>query len=88
MTKTELKQLIKLMRTQGVLELKMNGTEIILSPASIFPDAKEKPKSKLEEIQSKAEEEKVAGPPWMTYTPEQLATWSAPDPESDSVGDA
>lgn len=72
MDKKQLKEIIKMMRTNGVIELKFEGIELKLSPESIFPKDKFEPdQTSLKDIKTKRQ-----------YTDLEMMLWSSADTET------
>jgi hypothetical protein len=76
MTNKELKSLVKLMRSNGILSLKVNGAELLLSPEALFPQSKSDSKFKPQQA-----EELANIPAQKQYTDEEIMFWSAPNLE-------
>lgn len=72
MSPKDLKAFLKIMRANGVTSFKADGVEINLAHDALFPNPKGKPQEEVVPAENKM-------PAWMQYTPEELATWSAPN---------
>lgn len=78
----QFKALVKFCRANHVSSVKFEGVEFALTAESHLREEKPKTRrlSQIETIQGNAPLE----PSWAQYTPDQLATWSSPDLESEA----